>query len=219
MGRGTRPVTPPEVPACSSLHPAWAVGRVAFGGVGRGGHTGTLRSASSGPGRAGSAAVCGGRSAVRRMGWLSALPRVTGMARSTIGRGLAELRSVATDVAVIGFAGVAAGGRNSPPAMPRCWMICSSVNRLRFIRPSPLSGRGLYLYLEGFSGLRSPRPTSSPNRSTQCDDRGKDRAPTEPSPDAKPRVRRFVITESSSKRATSRPPLCRRISADCGIVC
>jgi len=33
------------------------------------------------------------------MGWLSALPRVTGMARSTIGRGLAELRSVATDVA------------------------------------------------------------------------------------------------------------------------
>jgi hypothetical protein len=151
-------------------------------------------------------AGCGSGSEARSAGWggVSALSRITGMARSTIGRGLAELRSVATDVAVIGFAGVAAGGRNSPPAMPRCWMICSSVNRLRFIRPSPLSGRGLYLYLEGFSGLRSPRPTSSPNRSTQCDDRGKDRAPTEPSPDAKPRVRRFVITESSSKRAATR---------------
>jgi hypothetical protein len=107
-------------------------------------------------------AGCGSGSEARSAGWggVSALSRITGMARSTIGRGLAELRSVATDVAVIGFAGVAAGGRNSPPAMPRCWMICSSVNRLRFIRLSPLSGRGLYLYLKGFrgSGHRGQRP-------------------------------------------------------------
>src|SRR6478735_2330710 len=38
----------------------------------------------------------------------------------------------------------------------RTLMICSSVNRLRFIRPSPPQGRGLYSNLEEFSGLRSP---------------------------------------------------------------
>ena len=66
----------------------------------------------------------------RSAGWggVSALSRITGMARSTIGRGLAELRSAASDVAAgrVGFVELAVGGRNSLPAMPRCSMICAN---------------------------------------------------------------------------------------------
>ena len=43
-------------------------------------------------------------------------------------------------------------------------MICSSPNRLRFIRPSPPQGHGLYLSLEEFSGLTSAEVTQRVER-------------------------------------------------------
>ena len=77
--------------------PAWAAARLAFGMLDAASIR--LRYAARDPverGRRRSAAA-----EARSAGWggVSALSRITGMARSTIGRGLAELRGAATDVA------------------------------------------------------------------------------------------------------------------------
>ena len=63
----------------------------------------------------------------RSAGWggVSALSRITGMARNTIGRGLAELRGDGCRRRV-GFVELAAVGRNSRPGTSRCLMICAN---------------------------------------------------------------------------------------------
>lgn len=107
----------------------------------------------------------------RSAGWggVSALSRITGMA-GEVWRNCGARRRMSRRVE---FAGLAAGGRNSRPAIPRCLMICANwQNQPRAVihkRHCCGPARGCGLAESGFTGLATMRwPACCANSATAC---------------------------------------------------